>query len=213
MVTLIAINLGYVVAGAITAEIVFNWPGLGTLTVHALDARDYPLLQGDLPADRGRPSCSPTSSPTSSTATSTRGCGHERHARLAAGTELGAERWRLRAGRRATSSAGSLGRTDGARRARRSSPCSRCSPSPRRCSSGRCETRHHGDRRSRSSRRAREHLLRHRRARPRHAQPDGPRRPDLDDDRAAGDADHDRRRRRSIGIVAGLRRRPDRQRC
>ena len=31
-VTVIAINLGYVVAGAITAEIVFNWPGLGTLT-------------------------------------------------------------------------------------------------------------------------------------------------------------------------------------
>jgi peptide/nickel transport system permease protein len=45
MVTLIAINLGYVVAGAITAEIVFNWPGLGTLTVQALDSRDYPLLQ------------------------------------------------------------------------------------------------------------------------------------------------------------------------
>jgi peptide/nickel transport system permease protein len=45
MVTLIAINLGYVVAGAITAEVVFNWPGLGTLTVQALDARDYPLLQ------------------------------------------------------------------------------------------------------------------------------------------------------------------------
>jgi peptide/nickel transport system permease protein len=47
MVTLIAINLGYVVAGAITAEIVFNWPGLGTLTVQALDARDYPLLQAN----------------------------------------------------------------------------------------------------------------------------------------------------------------------
>jgi len=46
MVTLIAINLGYVVAGAITAEIVFNWPGLGTLTIHALSARDYPVLQG-----------------------------------------------------------------------------------------------------------------------------------------------------------------------
>jgi len=45
-VTLIAINLGYVVGGAITAEIVFNWPGLGTLTVDALQARDYPVLQG-----------------------------------------------------------------------------------------------------------------------------------------------------------------------
>jgi peptide/nickel transport system permease protein len=46
MVTLIAINLGYVIAGAITAEIVFNWPGLGTLTIDALTARDYPVLQG-----------------------------------------------------------------------------------------------------------------------------------------------------------------------
>jgi peptide/nickel transport system permease protein len=46
MVTIIAINLGYVVAGAITAEIVFNWPGLGTLTVDALATRDYPVLQG-----------------------------------------------------------------------------------------------------------------------------------------------------------------------
>jgi peptide/nickel transport system permease protein len=46
MVTLIAINLGYVIAGAITAEVVFSWPGLGTLTVSALSARDYPVLQG-----------------------------------------------------------------------------------------------------------------------------------------------------------------------
>jgi peptide/nickel transport system permease protein len=45
-VSLIAINLGYVVAGAITVEVVFNWPGLGTLTVDALKSRDYPVLQG-----------------------------------------------------------------------------------------------------------------------------------------------------------------------
>ncbi|HEX4932513.1 MAG TPA: ABC transporter permease [Gemmatimonadaceae bacterium] len=45
-VTVVAIQLGYVVAGAITAEVVFNWPGLGTLTVTALSARDYPVLQG-----------------------------------------------------------------------------------------------------------------------------------------------------------------------
>ena len=44
--SLVAINLGYVVAGAITVEVVFNWPGLGTLTVEALDGRDYPVLQG-----------------------------------------------------------------------------------------------------------------------------------------------------------------------
>ena len=45
-VSLIAINLGYLIAGAITVEVVFNWPGLGTLTVDALTARDYPVLQG-----------------------------------------------------------------------------------------------------------------------------------------------------------------------
>jgi peptide/nickel transport system permease protein len=45
-VSLVAINLGYVVAGAITVEVVFNWPGLGTLAVEALTARDYPVLQG-----------------------------------------------------------------------------------------------------------------------------------------------------------------------
>ena len=45
-VSLIAINLGYIVAGAITIEVVFNWPGLGTLVVEALTARDYPVLQG-----------------------------------------------------------------------------------------------------------------------------------------------------------------------
>ena len=45
-VTLIAINLGYVIAGAITVEVVFGWPGIGTLTVDALNSRDYPILQG-----------------------------------------------------------------------------------------------------------------------------------------------------------------------
>lgn len=45
-VTLIAINLGFVIGGAITVEVVFNWPGLGRLTVDAVSARDYPVLQG-----------------------------------------------------------------------------------------------------------------------------------------------------------------------
>lgn len=45
-VTLIAINLGYIVAGAITVEQVFSWPGLGTLTVDALRTRDYPMMEG-----------------------------------------------------------------------------------------------------------------------------------------------------------------------
>ena len=45
VVTLIALNIGFVVAGAITVETVFSWPGLGLLTVEAMQARDYPVLQ------------------------------------------------------------------------------------------------------------------------------------------------------------------------
>jgi peptide/nickel transport system permease protein len=46
MVTLIAINLGFIVSGAIQVESVFSWPGLGELTVNAVRQRDYPVLQG-----------------------------------------------------------------------------------------------------------------------------------------------------------------------
>ena len=56
MVTLIALNLGFTVSGAIQVESVFSWPGLGALTVNAVAQRDYPVLQGAVPAarDRGR---------------------------------------------------------------------------------------------------------------------------------------------------------------
>lgn len=46
MVTLIAINLGFTVSGAIQVEEVFSWPGIGALTVEAVSKRDYPVLQG-----------------------------------------------------------------------------------------------------------------------------------------------------------------------
>ena len=46
MITLIAINLGQIVGGAIQIETVFSWPGLGNLMYGALINRDYPLLQG-----------------------------------------------------------------------------------------------------------------------------------------------------------------------
>ena len=44
--TLIAINIGFVVSGAITIETVFSIPGLGLLSTEALDIPDYPVLQG-----------------------------------------------------------------------------------------------------------------------------------------------------------------------
>lgn len=46
MVTLIALNLGFTVSGAIQVESVYSWPGLGALTVNAVGDRDYPVLQG-----------------------------------------------------------------------------------------------------------------------------------------------------------------------
>ena len=46
MVTLIALTLGFTVAGAIQVEAVYSWPGLGALTVNAVSDRDYPVLQG-----------------------------------------------------------------------------------------------------------------------------------------------------------------------
>lgn len=44
--TLVALNIGFVVAGAITIETVFSIPGLGLLTTEALEVPDFPLLQG-----------------------------------------------------------------------------------------------------------------------------------------------------------------------
>jgi ABC-type dipeptide/oligopeptide/nickel transport system permease component len=44
--TLIALSLGYIVAGAILIEIVFSWPGIGRAVFDAVQARDYPMLQG-----------------------------------------------------------------------------------------------------------------------------------------------------------------------
>ena len=45
-ITGLALALGAVVSGAIVVEIVFNYPGLGTLTLSAIQNRDYFLIQG-----------------------------------------------------------------------------------------------------------------------------------------------------------------------
>jgi peptide/nickel transport system permease protein len=46
IVTLIALNLGFTVSGAIYVETVFSYDGLGKLFQTALVKQDYPLLQG-----------------------------------------------------------------------------------------------------------------------------------------------------------------------
>ena len=45
-VTVVALNLGFTVAGAIEIESVFSLPGLGYTVVEAVGRQDYPLLQG-----------------------------------------------------------------------------------------------------------------------------------------------------------------------
>jgi ABC-type dipeptide/oligopeptide/nickel transport system permease component len=44
--TLVALSLGFIVAGAILVEIVFSWPGIGQMVYAAVSNRDYPMLQG-----------------------------------------------------------------------------------------------------------------------------------------------------------------------
>ena len=44
--TIVALNLGFVVSGAITVETVFSIPGLGLLATEALTVPDYWVLQG-----------------------------------------------------------------------------------------------------------------------------------------------------------------------
>jgi peptide/nickel transport system permease protein len=46
LVTLVALNLGFTVAGAVQVETVFSWPGIGSAVYEAVVQRDYPLLQG-----------------------------------------------------------------------------------------------------------------------------------------------------------------------
>jgi peptide/nickel transport system permease protein len=45
LVTVTAIQFGMVLSGALLVEVVFSWPGMGTLMYDAIGARDYPLLQ------------------------------------------------------------------------------------------------------------------------------------------------------------------------
>lgn len=46
IVTVIALNLGFTVAGAIQIETVFSWPGLGGAIFESVGRRDFPVLQG-----------------------------------------------------------------------------------------------------------------------------------------------------------------------
>jgi peptide/nickel transport system permease protein len=46
VITIAGLQFGALLSGAIITETIFAWPGLGRLTLQAIQARDYPLVQG-----------------------------------------------------------------------------------------------------------------------------------------------------------------------
>ena len=46
LLSVIGLQLGAVLAGSVVTETIFAWPGLGRLVVEAIQARDYPVVQG-----------------------------------------------------------------------------------------------------------------------------------------------------------------------
>lgn len=46
LITLIGLQAGYVLGGAVVIESIFNWPGVGLLALQAIQQRDFPMIQG-----------------------------------------------------------------------------------------------------------------------------------------------------------------------
>lgn len=48
VVTVIGLQVGALLSGAVLTEAVFSWPGMGTYVVEAINGRDYPIVQGSI---------------------------------------------------------------------------------------------------------------------------------------------------------------------
>ena len=46
VITILAVNIGWLLSGAVIVEYVFSYPGLGSLLVRSVSYRDYPVIQG-----------------------------------------------------------------------------------------------------------------------------------------------------------------------
>ena len=46
VVTVMGVQLGVLLTGAVVTEFIFGWPGVGQLTIDAIHKRDYPVVQG-----------------------------------------------------------------------------------------------------------------------------------------------------------------------
>ncbi len=45
VITLLGLQLGTLLGGAVITETIFSWPGVGSLTIDAIHSRDYPVVQ------------------------------------------------------------------------------------------------------------------------------------------------------------------------
>lgn len=45
IITYLGLQFGGIMGGLVVVEFVFNWPGMGTLAIEAIEQRDYPILQ------------------------------------------------------------------------------------------------------------------------------------------------------------------------
>ncbi len=46
IVTVLGLQFGAVLTGAVITETIFAWPGVGRLLIQSISARDYPAVQG-----------------------------------------------------------------------------------------------------------------------------------------------------------------------
>lgn len=46
VITILSLQFGGLLAGSLITETIFSWPGIGRLTIQAIQTRDYPLVQG-----------------------------------------------------------------------------------------------------------------------------------------------------------------------
>ncbi len=46
VITIVGLQLGYLLGGTVIVETIFAWPGIGKLLIDSINARDIPMIQG-----------------------------------------------------------------------------------------------------------------------------------------------------------------------
>jgi peptide/nickel transport system permease protein len=48
VITVLGLQMGTLIGGAVITEAVFDWPGLGTVVIDSIQARDWPVVQASI---------------------------------------------------------------------------------------------------------------------------------------------------------------------